>query len=165
MHHVKFWAGWSTAEIKIAKKYSNNLRYVDDTTLIAESLEKLKSLLMKVREEWKGWLKTMHSKKGREECHEDQNHCRWWLQPWNEKTLTPWKKSYDKLRQQIKKQRCSFANKGPSSPSYGFSSCHVRMWGLDQKENLVPKNWCFWTVVLEKNLESLGLQGDPTSPC
>ena len=49
-----------------------------------------------------------------------QNHCRWWLQPWNWKTLTPWKKSYDQPRQHIKKQRHYFANKGPSSQGYGF---------------------------------------------
>ena len=57
-------------------------------------------------------------------------------------------------RQQIKKQRHYFANKGPSSQSYGFSSSHVWMWQLDYKESWVPKNWCFWTVVLEKTLES-----------
>ena len=50
-----------------------------------------------------------------------QNHCRWWLQPWNSKMLAPWKKNYDKPRQHIKKQRHYFANKGPSSQSYGFS--------------------------------------------
>ena len=49
----------------------------------------------------------------------------------------------------------SFANKGPSSQAYGFSSGHVWMWELDYKEGRVPKNWCFWTVVLEKTLESL----------
>ena len=54
-----------------------------------------------------------------------QNHCRKWLQPWNEKTLAPWKKSYDKPRQHIKKQRHHFANKGPYSQSYGFSSSHI----------------------------------------
>ena len=47
-----------------------------------------------------------------------------------------------------------FADKGPSSQSNGFSSSHVRMWELDYKESWVPKNWCFWTVVLEKTLES-----------
>ena len=83
-----------------------------------------------------------------------QNHFRWWLQPWNWKTLAPWKKSYDQPRQHIKKQRHYFANKGPYSPSYGFSSGHVWMWELDYKESWVPKNWCFWTVVLEKTLES-----------
>ena len=67
--------------------------------------------------------------------------------------LAPWKKSYDKLRQHIKKQRHYFANKGPSSQSYGFSSSRVRMWELDCKESRALKNWCFWTVVLEKTLE------------
>ena len=72
-----------------------------------------------------------------------QNHCRWWLQPWNEKTLFPWKKSYDKPRQHTKKQRHHFANKGPSSQSYAFSSGHVWMWELDHREGWVLKNWCF----------------------
>ena len=70
------------------------------------------------------------------------------------KTLTPWKKSYDQPRQHIKKQRHYFANKGPSSQSCGLSSSHVCMWELDYKESWVPKNWCFWTVVLEKTHES-----------
>ena len=60
--------------------------------------------------------------------------------------LTPWKESYDQPRQHIKKQRHYFANKGPSSQSYGFSSSHVWMWELDYKESWVLKNWCFWTV-------------------
>ena len=90
--------------IKIAGRNINNLRYADDTTLMAESEKELKSLLMKVKVEWKSWLKTQHSE------NEDhgirsrhfmgnrwgnsgntvrlyfwglQNHCRWWLQPWN----------------------------------------------------------------------------------
>ena len=57
-------------------------------------------------------------------------------------------------RQHIKKQRHYFANKGPSSQSYGFSSGHVWMWELDYKESWAPKNWCFWTMVLKKTLES-----------
>ena len=61
---------------------------------------------------------------------------------------------YDQLRQHIKKQKRYFANKGPSSQGYGFSSGHVWMWELDYKENWAPKNWCFWTVVLEKTPES-----------
>ena len=69
--------------------------------------------------------------------------CRWWLQPWNKKTLTPWKKSFDQPRQHIKKQRHYFANKDLSSQGYGFSSSHVWMWELDYKENWVPKNWSF----------------------
>ena len=56
--------------------------------------------------------------------------------------------------QHIKKQRHYFANKGPSSQGYGFSSGHVWMWELDYKEGWALKNWCFWTVVLEKTLES-----------
>ena len=149
------------AGIKIAGRNINNLRYADDTTLMAESEEELKSLLMKVKEEsekvglklsiqkmkimasgpitsWEiewgnsgnsGWLYFWGL----------QNHCRWWLhQP----------------RQHIKKQRHYFVNKGLSSQGYGFSSGHVWMWELDCKESWVPKNWCFWTVVLEKTLES-----------
>ena len=69
------------------------------------------------------------------------------------KSLAPWKKSYDKPRQRIKKQRHHFANKGLSSQSYGFSSSHAWMWELDHKEDWALKNWCFWTVVLEKTLE------------
>ena len=83
-----------------------------------------------------------------------QNHCREWLQPWNEKMLTPWKESYDQPRQHIKKQRHYFANKGPSSQGYGLSSGHVWMWELNCEESWAPKNWCFWTVVLEKTPES-----------
>ena len=83
-----------------------------------------------------------------------QNHCIWWLQPWNSKTLAPWKKGYDQPRQHIKKQRGYFVNKSPSSQSFGFSSGHVWMWELDYQESWVLKNWCFWTVVLEKTLES-----------
>ena len=66
----------------------------------------------------------------------------------------PWKKSCDQPRQHIKKQRNYIANRGLSSQSYGFSSSHVWMWELDYKESWTPKNWCFWTVVLEKTLES-----------
>ena len=69
------------------------------------------------------------------------------------KDACSWKKSYDQPRQHIK-QRHYFANKGPSSQSYVFSSSHVWMWELDHKESWVRKNWCFWTVVLEKTLES-----------
>ena len=68
--------------------------------------------------------------------------------------LSHWKKSYDQSRQHIKKQRHFLASKGPSSQSYGFSCGHVWMWELDHKESWELKNWCFWTVVLEKTLES-----------
>ena len=68
--------------------------------------------------------------------------------------LACWKKSYDKPRQHIKKQRHYFVNKGPASQGYGFSSSHVWMWELECEESWASKNWCFWTVVLEKTLES-----------
>ena len=64
-----------------------------------------------------------------------------------------WTPRYDQPRF-IKKQRHYFANKGPSSQGSGSSSGHVWMWELDYKESWAPKNWCFWTVVLEKTLES-----------
>ena len=68
--------------------------------------------------------------------------------------LTAWKESYDQSREHIKKQRHYFANNDPSSQGYGFSSGHVWMWELDCEESWAPKNWCFWTVVLDKTLES-----------
>ena len=83
-----------------------------------------------------------------------QNHCRWWLQPWNSKMIATWKKSYDQLRQHIKNQRHYFANKGLSSQGYGFSSSHVWLWELEYKESWGLQNWCFWTVVLEKTLKT-----------
>ena len=70
------------------------------------------------------------------------------------KVLTPWKESYDQPRQHIKKQRHNFVNKGPSSHGCGFSSGHVWMWELSYKESWELRNWSFWTVVLEKTLES-----------
>ena len=69
--------------------------------------------------------------------------------------LGPWKESYDKPRQCIKKQSHHFADEqGLYSQSCGFSITHVWMWELDYKEGWALKNWCFWTVVLEKTLES-----------
>ena len=62
--------------------------------------------------------------------------------------------SYEQPGQNIKKERHYFANKGPSSQGYGFSSGHVWMWELDYEESWALMNWCFWTVVLEKTLES-----------
>ena len=68
--------------------------------------------------------------------------------------LAPWKKSYDQPRQHIKKQMHYFTNKGLSSQGYSFSSGHLWMRELDYKGSWVPKNWCFWTVVLKQTLES-----------
>ena len=172
----------SQARIKIARKNINNLRYADDTTLMAESEEELKSLLMKVKEESeKAGLKLniqkskpmasspitswqINGEKGkvvtdfiflgsRITADIDCSH--------EIKTLAPWKESYDKPRQCIKKLRHLIVDKGLSSQSYGFSGSHVWIWQLDYKESWALKNWCFWTVVLEKTPESpLGLQGD-----
>ena len=68
--------------------------------------------------------------------------------------LASWKKSNDKPRQHSKKQKHQFTDKGLYSQSYGFSSSNVQMWELDHKEDWVPKNWCFPTMVLRKTLES-----------
>ena len=86
--------------------------------------------------------------------------CRLWgrtgsdTTEWLSSILAPWKKNYDQTRQHMKKQRHYFAKISPSSQSYGFSSSHVWMWELDYKEGWAPKNWCFWTVVLDKIVES-----------
>ena len=68
--------------------------------------------------------------------------------------LAPWKKSYDQTRQHIKKQRYYFANKGPSSQGYDFSCSHVWIWQLDYEESWELKNLCFWSMILQKTLES-----------
>ena len=117
---------------------------------MAESKEELKSLLMKVKEESeKAGLKlniqrntdhgiqsssSLQIEGEKVEAVTDfiflgsKNHWWQWLQPWNQKMLAPWKKSYDKPRQHIKKQRYHFANKGSCSQNYDFSSSHVPMW-------------------------------------
>ena len=82
-----------------------------------------------------------------------QNHCRWWLQPWNKKMLLG-RKAVTNLNSVSKSRDITLLTKGPSSQSYGFSSSHEWMWELDHKESWVPKNWCFWTVVLEKTLDT-----------
>ena len=108
------------ARIKIAGRNINNLRYADDTTLMAES-EELKSVLMKVKESENIGLKLNIQKtkimasgpitSWQIDGNSDrlyfgglQNHCKWWLQPWNSKKLSSWKKSYDQPREHIKKQ-------------------------------------------------------------
>ena len=68
--------------------------------------------------------------------------------------LALWIKSYDQPREHIKQQRYYFADKSLSSQSYGFSSIHVWMLELDHMLGWMPKNWCFWTVILEKTLGS-----------
>ena len=127
--------------IKIARRNINNLRYADDTTLMEESEEELRSLMMNVKEDsekfglkfniqetkimlfspitsWQIDGKAMETVT--DFIFLGSISWRWWLQPWNEKTLAPWKNGYDQPRQHIKKQRHYFVNKGPSSQSYGF---------------------------------------------
>jgi len=158
------------AGIRIAGRNMNNLRYADDTTLMVESEEELKSLLMKVKESEKAGLKLNIQKTktmspgpitSRQIDGETMETLRDFILGGSKITadgncsheIAPWKKSYDQPRQHIKKQRCYFPNKDPSTQGYGFSSSHVWMWELDYKESWAPKNWCFWSVVLEKTLE------------
>ena len=136
------------AGIKIAGRNINNLRYADDTTLMAESEEELKSLVMKVKESEKAGLKfniqktkimasspiTSWETDGKTvetvadfiflgskiTADGDCNHE-------TKRLLTPWKESYDQPRQHIKTQRHYFVNKGPSSQGYSSSSSHVWM--------------------------------------
>ena len=135
-------------EIKISGRNINNLRHADDSTLMAESEEKLKSLLMKVKEESEnvGLKLNIQKTKIMAPCPITSwqidgetveivagfaflgskitagGDCSHEIQ-----TLTPWKESYDQHRQHIKKQRHYFINKGPSSQGYGFFSSHVWM--------------------------------------
>ena len=164
------------AGIKIAGRNINNLRYADDTTFMAEREEELKSLLMKVKvESEKAVLKlniqklkmmasgpiTLQQIDGEtmetvrdfiflgfkitadiDYSHEIKRY------------LLLGRKAMTNLDKRIKKQRHYFASKGPYSQSYCFSSSRVWIWELDYKESWALKNWCFWTVVLEKTLES-----------
>ena len=83
-----------------------------------------------------------------------QNHCRWWLQPCDQKIIASYQESYEKHRQCVEKQRHYSANKGPYSQVYGLLSGHIQLWELDCKEGRMPKNWCHRTEVLEKTPES-----------
>ena len=83
-----------------------------------------------------------------------QNHCGWWLQPWNHKIFASWQESDDKPRQHVEKQRHYPAEKGPYSQGYGLTSGHIQLWVLDHKKGRMPKNWCLQTMVLEKTPES-----------
>ena len=131
-----------------------------DTTLMAESEEELKSSLMRVKEESeKSGLKLNIEKKnilmasvpslhGKQEKKWKQWEIlfSWvpkslWMVTVARKLKDPWKESYEKPRQCIKKQRHQFANKNPDIQSYGFPSSPVQMWNLNHKEGWVP--WCF----------------------
>ena len=135
------------AGIKIAGRSINNLRYADDTTLMTESEEELKGLLMKVKEESEKVGLKLNIQKTK--IMASGPITSWQIDGEKAETVTdfiflgskitadgdcsheinfsPWKKSYDQPRQHIKRQRHYFANKGPSSQGYGFSSGHVWM--------------------------------------
>ena len=160
------------AGIKIARRNINNLRYADDTTLMAES-EELKSLLMKVKE-WKSWLKTQHSEKldhGIWSHHFMAN--RWENNGNSERILGGSKITADGDCSHEIKRRLFLGRKAMTSLDSIWKSRDITlptkvhllkamvfpvvMYGCESwaiKESWAPKNWCFWTVVLEKTLES-----------
>ena len=146
--------------IKIVKENINNFRYVDDTTQ-GQKTEELKSLLMEVKKESKKTGLKLNIQKTK--IMASGPITSWQIEGETMETVTdfifldskitadgdcshkietlaPWKKRWDKSRQCIKKQRHYFANKGPSSQSYGFSSSHVWIWELDHREGWAPKN-------------------------
>ena len=165
--------------IKIAGRNINNLRYADDTTLMAESEEEHKSLLMKVKEESENVGLKLNIQKTKimasgpitsweidgetvetvsdfsflgskitadDDCSHEIKRC-----------LLLGRKVMTNLDSILKNRDITLSKKVRLVKD-------VWMWELDYKESWVPKNWCFWTVVLEKTWESLGLQGAPTSP-
>ena len=161
------------AGIKIAGRNINNLRYADDTTLMAES-EELKSLFMKVKEESEKVGLKLNIQKTK--IMASGPLTSWQIDGKRVETVTDFILGGSKITadgdciHEIKRHlllgRKAMTNlysilksrdittKGPSSQSYGFSSSHVCMWELDCTESWAPKNRCFWTVVLEKTLLS-----------
>ena len=167
-----------------AERNINNLRCTDGTILMTESKDKLRSLLMKVKEESGKVSLKLNIQKTK--IMTSDPITAWQIDGEKMKPVTDFiffiififfllfskisvdsdciheikrcfllgRKAMTNLRQHIKKQRHYFADKGEDSQNYGFSSSHVWMWELDHKEGWVLRNWCFWTVVLEKTLES-----------
>ena len=164
------------AGIKIARRNINNLRYADDTTLIAESEEELKSLLTKLKEESeKAGLKLSIQKT---KIMESSPITSWEIDGETMETVTDFiflgskttadgncrlemkrylllgRKAMINLDSILKSRDNTLPTKVQLSQSYGFSSSHIWMWELDHKEGWGLKNWCFQTVVLEKTLKS-----------
>ena len=164
------------AGIKIVRRNINNLRYAEDTTLMAESEDELKSVLMEVKEErekvglklniqktkimasnpitsWQTDGQTVETVAdlifGGSKITADGD-CSYEIK----RSLLLGRNVMTNLDSILKSRDIYFANKGPSSQDYGFSSSHAWMWELDYKESWVPNNWCFWTVVLETTFES-----------
>ena len=177
------------AGIKISGRNINNLRYADDTTLMAESEEELKSLLMKVKEDSEKVGLKLNTEKTKSMASGPITS--WQIDRETVETVADFTFLGSKItagsdcsheikrrlllgrkamtylsRQHIKKQRHYFANKGPSSQSYGFSSSHVWMWKLDYKESFIKSTeelMLLNCAIEEVSSESLGLQGDQTS--
>ena len=154
------------AGIKIAGRNISNLRYADDTTLMAESEEELKSLLMKVKEESeKAGLKLKIMSSGPITSWQINGETMKTVRDFiflGSKITTGGDCSHDIKRRLLLGRKTmtnlhsilkTLANKGSSSQKYGFSSSHIWLWEF-YKESWAPKNWCFWTVVLKKTLES-----------
>ena len=166
--------GWMKR--KLESRFPGEISMIADTTLMAESEEELNSPLMKVKEESEkvGLKLNIQKTKIMASCPITS----WQIDGEKIETVTDFifvgskltaegdssheikrclplgRKVMTNLDSILKRQRHYFVNKGPSSQSYGFSSNHVWMWELDYKESWALKNWCFWTVVLEKILES-----------
>ena len=173
------------AAIKIAGRNINNLRYADDTTLMAESEEELKSLLVKVKAESEkvGLKLNIHKTK----IMSSGSITSWQIDGETMETVTDFiflgskitadgdgsqevkrrlllgRKPMTNLDSIVKSRDITLPTKVHLVKAMIFSSSQVWMWELDYKESWMLKNWCFWTVVLETTLESLGLQGDQTS--
>ena len=161
----------SQAGVKITRRNINNLRYTDDNHSNGRKWRTKEPLEEDEKGQWKSWLEIQHS--------ENKDHGVWshhfMANRWGKvETVTDFiflvsqitvdgDCSHEikrdlllgrKAKQCIKKQKHHFINKGLYSQSYGFSSSQVQMWELDLQAVWAPKNWCFWTVVLEKTLES-----------
>ena len=173
------------AGIKIAKRNINNLRYADGTTLMAEREEELKTLLMKVKEENEKVDLKLNIQKTK--IMVSGPITSWEIDGETVETVSDFIFLVSKItadgncsheikrrlllegklwptKQHIEKQRHYFPNKALSSQSYGFSRGYVWMWDLDCEEIWALKNWCFWTGVLEKTLESPLDYRSSTSP-
>ena len=155
---AKCWAGWSTSWNQGCCDKHLQSQICRWHHLYGRKWRRTKEPLDESeRGEWKHWLKTQHSKNkdhgiwshhfmanrwGKSRSINRfyflglQNHCRWWLRPWNKMMLASWKKSYDKSRQNIKKKRYHIANKCPYNESYGFSSS---FWSSSSK---TLATWC-----------------------
>ena len=165
------------AGIKIAGRNINNLRYADNTTLMAESEKELNSLLMKVKEETEKVGLKLNIQKTK--IMASGPITSWQIDGETVETVADFilagskitadgdcshemkrhlllgRKVMTNLDSILRNRDITLPTKVLSSQSYAFSSSHVWMWELDYKESWAPKNWCFWTVVLEKTLESL----------